>query len=215
MRLLLLLAVSLLPLIAVAQEPRFEADIRRFEAADAANPPAKGGIVFIGSSSIALWRTLREDFPGHNVINRGFGGSEISDSIRVVHRIVTPYQPKMVVFFAGTNDIAAGKTAETVFDDFRTFVGEVHSKVPEARVAFISISPAPSRWDKLPEFRKANALVRNYATETDGVVYIDVFSHMLDPEGGPRPELFVEDRLHLNPSGYALWRRVVAPYLPW
>jgi lysophospholipase L1-like esterase len=201
--------------LAAQDKVPFEAEILRFEATDAKNPPAKGGIVFVGSSSIVLWKSLAQDYPRHKVINRGFGGSQISDSVRFAHRIVTPYEPQMVVFFAGTNDIAAGKSAETVRDDYRAFVRRVRAKLPAARIAFISISPAPSRWAKIEEIKRANALIRQLSLQEENLVYIDVFSHMLDEKGGPRPELFVEDQLHLNDKGYAIWKKVVAPYLPW
>jgi lysophospholipase L1-like esterase len=198
------------------QEPvPFEADIKRFEAADAKNPPAKGGIVFVGSSSIVLWKTLKEDFPGYNVINRGFGGSQVSDSVRFARRIVTPYKPKMIVFFAGTNDIAGGKSAETVFNDYRAFVDIVRSELPTTRIAYISISPAPSRWSKLEEVKKANSLIRDYSLKERDLIFVDVFSSMLDEKGGPRPDLFGPDQLHMNPTGYAIWRKLVAPLLPW
>ncbi len=173
----------------------------------------KGGIVFVGSSSIVLWKTLRSDFPGYNLINRGFGGSQISDSVRYAQRIVTPYQPRMVVFFAGTNDIASGKSAQTVFADYKAFVGKVREKLPTIPIAYISITPAPSRWDKLSVIKKANALIKGYATKERHLIFVDVFREMLDEKSGPRPELFGSDQLHMNEKGYAIWKKAVAPIL--
>lgn len=196
-------------------QAQWEADIQKFEAADRQSPPAKGGIVFVGSSSIVMWRTLKEDFPGYNVINRGFGGSQISDSLHFAERIVTPYEPKMVVLFAGTNDIANRRTADQVFADYQAFVAKVRAKLPDVRIAFIAITPAPSRWDKVEEMKKANQLVRDYTLTHDNLVYIDTFPAMLTPDGKPRPELFIEDQLHMNASGYAIWKKIVGPYLPW
>lgn len=193
----------------------FEDEINAFEAQDKIKMPKKGGILFIGSSSIRLWKTLEKDFPGQPVINRGFGGSQISDSIRYIPRIVTPYKPKMIVFFAGTNDIASKKTAEKVADDFCTFVQTVRAELPQVKVAFLSITPAPSRWSMLDEVKKANQLVRNYCFSTEGLTYIDAFPYMLDAEGGPRPELFVSDQLHMNDKGYEIWRKLVRPIMPW
>jgi lysophospholipase L1-like esterase len=190
-------------------------DILQFENMDSRFPPAKGGVVFIGSSSIAGWRTLKQDFPEHNVINRGFGGSHLSDSVEFAQRIVTPYEPKLVVLFAGTNDIASGKTAETVFSDYQAFIAKVQAKLPKARIAYISISPAPSRWNKLEEIKKANRLIRDYTLKDRNLIFIDTFSSMVTDTGGPRPELFVEDQLHLSPQGYAIWKDAVAPFLPW
>jgi lysophospholipase L1-like esterase len=202
---------------ATAQEPAafpFEADIMRYVAGDLRNPPPKNGVVFIGSSSIGLWKTLQTDFPEHNVINRGFGGSQLSDSVRYAHLIVSPYQPKMVVLFAGTNDLSSGKKAETVFEDFKAFVEKVRIGSPRLKVAYISVSPAPSRWNLIEEIKKTNRLIEEYSKADKNLVYVDVFSKMLDAQGGPRPELFVEDRLHMNPDGYAIWTQVVAPILP-
>lgn len=209
-----LLALAKLPLLAQQKPIPFESDIEKFEAQDAKNPPAPGGIVFVGSSSIVRWTTLKRDFPGLNVINRGFGGSEVSDSVRFADRIVTPYKPKMVVFFAGTNDIAAGKSAQTVFDDYKQFVAKVRNKLPETVIAYISISPAPSRWAKLDEIKTANRLIEGWSRQGQNLLFVNTFPEMLDPNGGPRPELFVSDQLHLSPKGYAIWVKAVRPILP-
>jgi lysophospholipase L1-like esterase len=206
-----LFALAQIPVLARQTEAPFESDIRQFEAQDAKNPPVPGGIVFVGSSSIVRWTTLKEDFPNHNVINRGFGGSHISDSVRFADRIVTPYKPKMVVFFAGTNDLADGKSAEAVFDDYKQFVGKVRDKLPNTVIAFISITPAPSRWANLEKVKKANELIKNYSHHERKLLFVDVFRQMLDANGGPRPELFVEDQLHMNPKGYAIWIKAMSP----
>lgn len=192
----------------------FESDIEKFEAQDKVSPPAPGGVVFVGSSSIVRWTTLSEDFPEYNVINRGFGGSQTSDSVRFAKRIVTPYKPSMVVFFAGTNDIAAGKSAQTVFDDFQQFVDVVRSDLPDVPIVFISITPAPSRWDKLAIVKDANRLIKDYCRHHRNLRFVDLFKNYLSPSGGPRPELFVSDQLHMNPSGYVIWKKAIGPLLP-
>jgi lysophospholipase L1-like esterase len=149
------------------------------------------------------------------VINRGFGGSLLSDSVHFAHRIVTPYRPRMVVVFAGSNDLASGRMPERVSADFQAFVGKVREKLPRTRIAFISVSPTPSRWANNANVIRANRLVREFIQAEENLAYIDVYHPMLSPEGQPRPELFVSDQLHLNEKGYALWRSVVGPYLPW
>ena len=193
----------------------WEKEIAAFEAMDAKVPVDKGGVVFVGSSSIAMWKTLKQDFPAHNVINRGFGGSQLADSARFAHRIVTPYRPKLVVLFAGTNDIAAGVPAADVFEEYKRFVAKVRSALPTTRIAYISITPAPSRWDKVEEIKKANRLIRDFALNDRQLVFIDAFPYMVDERGGPRPELFLQDQLHMNAKGYAIWKDLVAPFLPW
>lgn len=199
----------------VATKPPFEDAILKFEADDAKNPPKPGGIVFIGSSSILGWRTLKADFPEHNVINRGFGGSVIADSVRYAHRIVTPYKPEMVVFFAGSNDISAGKSANTVFADYKAFVVKVREKLPNTRIAFISISPAPSRAKFLEIDREANRMIREFCNQSENLAFIDIVPLMLDAKGAHRPELYTSDRLHMNPDGYKIWVKAVKPFLPW
>lgn len=191
----------------------WEADIAAFEAADRQQAPPPGGVVFVGSSSIRLWTTLAEDFPGVPVVNRGFGGSQMSDALRFADRIVLPYRPRMVVVYAGDNDLWAGETPEQVFDDFRSFVETVHEELPDTRVAFIAVKPSVARWRIEADVRRTNELVRDYAAREDRVDYIDIFTPMLGPDGRPRPELFVEDGLHLNARGYELWKAVVAPFL--
>jgi lysophospholipase L1-like esterase len=216
MRIHLLLGVALLTAttaLAQTQTNRFDAEIRAYEASDRTNPPPKNAVLFIGSSSIRLWKTLAQDFPDHRVINRGFGGSQIADSVHFADKIVVPYQPRLIVFYAGGNDINAGKSAETVSADFKTFVQSVRGKLPEARIAYISIAPNPARWAQVDRVREANRLIGQYTTTDPRLSFIDVFPHMLGSDNQPRPEIFVEDRLHMNAKGYAIWTRIVREHL--
>jgi len=199
---------------AQAEPDRWEADIRAFEEADRQSPPPDSGVVFVGSSSIRLWETLQEDFPGVPVVRRGFGGSEMADAVRYAHRIVVPYRPRMVVVYAGDNDLAGGKTPERVLEDFQALVDTIHAALPEARVAFIAVKPSLARWHLAPQVRAANELVRRYTAHDARLAYVDVYTPMLGPDGTPDPTLFADDGLHLNAAGYALWRDVLAPFLP-
>src|SRR5688572_11825726 len=196
-----------------AQTNKWDSDILAFEASDRSNPPPQKAILFIGSSSIRLWKTLAQDFPKHRVINRGFGGSELSDAAHFADRIVIPYKPKLIVVYAGGNDIHFGKTPETVLADFKTFVDKVHKALPSTRIAWISIAPNPARWSEVEKVRAANAAVAAFARRQGKVEYIDVFSHMLGADGLPRPEIFSADRLHMNERGYALWTQIVKRHL--
>jgi len=190
----------------------WEQDMQRFAALDAASPPPRHAVLFVGSSSIRLWETLATDFPGVPVINRGFGGSELRDSTFYADRIVIPYAPRQIVMYAGENDLQAGRTPQQVTADFRAFVERVRRDLPKARIAYISNKPSPSRAALLEAQRQANALIKTEAGRLH-VDYIDVFTSMLDASGRPREELFVEDRLHMNRTGYELWQQKVAPYL--
>jgi lysophospholipase L1-like esterase len=192
---------------------RWEPDITAFEASDRSSPPAPGGVVFVGSSSIRLWETLEQDFPGVAVVKRGFGGSEMSDVLRYVDRIVLPYRPEMVVVYAGDNDLWVGEAPERIAGEFRALVREIHEELPDTRVAFIAVKPSVARWRIEGEIRRTNELIREFAEEDPRVEYIDIFTPMLGSDGRPRPELFVEDGLHLNPRGYEVWKAVVAPFM--
>jgi lysophospholipase L1-like esterase len=198
---------------AQTQTNRFDTDIAVFEARDRTNPPPQNAILFIGSSSIRMWKTLAQDFPEHKVINRGFGGSEIADSVHFADRIVIPFRPAMVVMYAGGNDINAGKSPERVAADFKAFVEKVRAKLPDVPIAYISIAPNPARWAQVDRVRRANELIREFTKTGRQLKFIDVFPHMLGDDGQPRPEIYLDDRLHMNEKGYAIWKRIVGPEL--
>lgn len=203
----------LVPVLAAAAPEKWEASIRKFEQADAAHPPVPDGVVFVGSSSIVKWTTLERDFPGQRVVNRGFGGSELADSAHYAARLVLPHRPRVVVLYAGENDLQAGKTVESVHEAFRLFCARVHAALPQTRIIFISIKPSPSRMKIHGQVKAANQLIAQTCAADPRLVYADVHRLMLDAAGNPRPELFVKDQLHLNADGYALWTPVIAPLL--
>jgi lysophospholipase L1-like esterase len=193
---------------------RWEKEIAAFERMDKTNPPAQGGLLFIGSSTIRMWSTLAEDFPGQTVINRGFGGSEIEDATYFADRIVFPYTPKMIFLRAGGNDLWAGKTPERVFQDFKDFVRNVQSKLPNTEIIFISLSPSISRWKQADKENAVNGMVEKFVKENRGVKYIDTWSVPLDDKGTPKPELFRADQLHFSAAGYKLLVERVRPFVP-
>jgi hypothetical protein len=192
---------------------KWENDIRKFEEADRVAPPPKDGIEFVGSSSIRLWQTLAEDFPGRPVFNRGFGGSQLADSVYYADRIIIPYAPRQVVIFAGSNDISsADKPAELVYGDFVALASKIRHALPKTKIAFIAISPTPSRWPHVDRVREVNRRVAAYCKQHD-MAFIDTFSLMLGEDGLPKPDIFVADRLHMNSKGYAIWTKAIEPYL--
>jgi lysophospholipase L1-like esterase len=192
---------------------RWESVIAEFEAADLAAPPPEGAVVFVGSSSIRLWHSLADDFTAIETINRGFGGSGMGDLLYYADRIVTPYQPDHVVVYTGENDLARNATAETVYTNYRDLVSAIHAELPEARITFVAMKPSPSRVHLLDEKRRGNALIKDFSETDERLGYIDVFEPMLDADGVPRAELFVDDMLHLNDDGYRLWREIIGPYV--
>lgn len=209
-----LLAATLLPVFGLAAPERWTNEIAALTAHDTATSPAPGGVVFVGSSSIRLWKTLAEDFPGIPTINRGFGGSELADSVFYLDRIVLPYQPRLVVLFAGTNDLWAGKSPEAVAASFTAFRTQLHAALPETRLIYIAITLAPSRARIHDQMREANRLIAGEIAHDPRCTFVDINPHMLGSgDLTPPPRLFVEDQLHLNRDGYAIWAKVLAPYL--
>jgi lysophospholipase L1-like esterase len=196
---------------AVSSSTEWESEIAAFEAADRRTRPRLRSIVFVGSSSIVGWETLQADFPDVPVVNRGFGGSQISDVVRYAERILVPHIPRVVVLYAGDNDLAAGKTPAQVFADFKSFVALIRRELPATKVVFIAIKPSIDRFGIIDKVRETNHLIQNYARTRDKIVYVDVFTPMLDASGNPRRELFLEDGLHMNARGYAIWRDLIAP----
>lgn len=193
---------------------QWEPEIAAYEAKDRTNPPPTNAILFIGSSTIRLWSTLAADFPGQQVINRGFGGSEIADSTHYAGRILFPYAPRAIFFRAGGNDIANGEAPEAVFQDFKDFVSTVHAKLPDTDIFYISWNPTIARWGNRAKETVLNDLVKAYATRTPHLKYIEASSFVLGADGKPRPELFRADRLHFSAEGYKLLVERVRPYMP-
>lgn len=207
------LALTLTSFSAFAAPEKWVNDINRFTEADVLTPPPRNGIVFVGSSSIRMWTTLAKDFPGLPVINRGFGGSELGDSVAFAERIVTAYQPRTVVLYAGENDINAGHSPESVHAHFKAFRAKVHAALPKTRIIFIAIKPSPSRWKLKDEMIRANQLIAAECRQDKRLTFLDIWPDMLNANGEPRPELFIKDMLHMKPEGYAIWTARLAPEL--
>lgn len=194
-------------------DAKWEATVQSFEAQDRVRPVDPGGVLFIGSSSIRRWESLAADFPDLPVVNRGFGGSHIIDSVFFADRIIIPYQPETIFLYAGDNDIADGKDAATVFRDFRLFAKTVHRALPGAKIVFIAIKPSIKRWHLAPTMKRANDLVRAFAQKNERVDFANIWTPMLDEAGRPKKSLFVNDGLHLNHEGYRVWKEVILPLL--
>ena len=192
---------------------RSEPEIRAYEASDRASAPAPGGIVFVGSSSFRLWRSLATDFPGLPVVNRGFGGSTLPEAIHYLPRIVLPYRPRTVVLYEGDNDLTFGWGPQRVVADYVEFVRRIRDSLPSARIVYVGVKPSPSRWHLVDQQRAVNRLVREITARDTLQTFVDVFTPMLGRKGRPRPELYLADSLHMTPAGYAVWREQLAPHL--
>lgn len=185
---------------------RWAEAMQAFREQDEKNPAEPGGVVFVGSSSIRLW-DLPKSFPhaAPAPLNRGFGGSEIADTNRHLDLLVLKHQPRLVVMYAGDNDIAGGKTPERVHRDFEEFVRRVHQALPETRIAYIAIKPSIARWKLAEPMQQANALIAESCEADELVTFVDIWPPMLGDDGRPRAELFRDDGLHLNAAGYENW----------
>jgi lysophospholipase L1-like esterase len=200
--------------LATAHDQRWQASFDAFAAADLLRAPQPGGVVFVGSSSIRLWNGLEQAFgPELKVIKRGFGGSRLADCTAHVDQLVLRYKPRLVVVYAGDNDLAEGASPEDVLRSFEAFVDGVLAELPDTRVAYLSIKPSPLREPLMPAAFAANALIEGYAAAQPQVEFIDLYSKMIGPDGRPRADLYGGDRLHLNDAGYALWRAEIAARL--
>jgi lysophospholipase L1-like esterase len=182
---------------------RWEKEVAAIEKRQAEKPPAKGGIVFAGSSTIRLW-DLTKSFPDWKATNSGFGGSEIRDVTHFADRLVFKHEPRAIVVYAGDNDVNSGRTSEQVLADFQVFTEATHKVLPKTRIYFIAIKPSPARWTKYEVQTKANALVKEFCAKDQRLAYIDAVTPLLGKDDKPRDELYVKDRLHLSPAGYEI-----------
>lgn len=183
----------------------FEEEFRAFEKAEQLRPAPRQGVLFYGSSTIRLWSSLRADFPGLRLVNRGFGGSTLRECVEEMDRLVFPLDPQAVVLYAGDNDLDARVTPEDLASIFRRFLRRFRETLGARPLVFVSIKPSPIRCWNIVNIRRSNALLREELRQREPARFVDVYPLMLDLAGRPRRELFVEDGLHMNAAGYALW----------
>ena len=195
------------------QDPkRFDEDIKKFQKLDK-QKPSEGEILFVGSSSIRFWYTLQEDFPDYEVLNRGFGGSHMSDLLYYVDQLVLKYKPRKVFIYEGDNDINDQEDSSAILREAKEIVHKIHQVLPETKIMFISAKPSIARWTLKNQYLQLNYRLQSYANECSYLDYIDVWTPMLDSRGNPRTDIFVEDKLHMNAKGYEIWQKAIEPYL--
>ena len=184
-------------------------EINEFKRLDKENFPEKGKILFTGSSSIRFWESLEEDMEPLEVLNRGFGGAQISHVIYHFEEIIKPYNPKAIVFFCGTNDLTALKTPEETVHDFKKFYSLIRNQFGNIKVYMIGIKPSVERFYLDEEEKIFNNSIKLLASEDAYLEYIDVWDSMLNEDGSRMPELYIEDGLHMNKKGYEVWTKLV------
>jgi lysophospholipase L1-like esterase len=209
---LLIVAIAASGLSAQSPAERWTKALADFDTADHLVPPTLGGVLFLGSSTIVNWDTARS-FPGIVTINRGVWSSSLYDAVQRVDRLVLPYAPRLIVLYAGDNDINSGATSEQVAVEFERFAFNVWAKLPQTKIVFIGLKPSPQRWLQVHRMRAANALIRDFCERDDRLAFLDVDGTMLGWDEKPRKELFVEDGLHLSAQGYQLWNFLLRPFL--
>jgi len=193
----------------------FADEIAAFQKQDAIAFPPKGQILFTGSSSFRKWTDVQDYFPSFIIINRGFGGSTIPDVIHHADRIIFPYQPKQIVIYCGENDIASSDTitATIMLQRYQQLFFLIRSKLKNAEIDFVSIKPSPSRKKFRTTVEQSNQLIKDFIAKQAHAKFINVFDAMLNSNGTIKQELFLKDDLHMNEKGYAIWQKIIEPYL--
>lgn len=191
----------------------FEKDILAFEAADRTNPPPAKAILLAGDSQFTRWKTVHEDLPEFRIINRGFGGSKMTDLLLYTDRIVVNYKPRMIVVNEGGNDIHAGRTPEELLADIKSFVSRVRAVLPDVPIAFSGLTPSPARWSETEIRLRFNQMLKSYLASGKKLIYLDLFDGYLGADGKPQEQLFVEDKLHHSAAGYVVRVRIMRPIL--
>ena len=202
-------------LSANAQDTAFLSDIQKFKKQDSVSFPLKNAILFTGSSSFTKWKDVQNYFPNYKIINRGFGGSTLPDVIRYAKDIIIPYQPKQVVIYSGDNDLASSDTItpQIVTKRFKTLFQIIRTNLPKANIAFVSIKPSPSRKQLMPKMEQTNRLIKSFLQKQKNTSFIDVYHPMLLSDGKPIGAIFLQDSLHMNAKGYAIWKKAIQPHL--
>ncbi|MCE5187321.1 MAG: GDSL-type esterase/lipase family protein [Planctomycetaceae bacterium] len=191
---------------------RWAEEIKAFDLWDSKNSVPEHPILFVGSSTIRLWKTA-ESFPNLPVINRGFGGSWMADSAHFADRLIGRHKPAVVVVYAGDNDIASGLSPQSVRDDFAKLADKIHAALPSTAIICLAIKPSGSRIRFWPAMKQANSLLEQYADEQEYLAFVDLTALLLDKDGQPDPALYEADALHLNAAGYAKWSAALDPIL--
>ncbi len=201
--------------ISAQQPPPFYDEIQDFKTQDKDSMPPRDAILFVGSSSFTMWKDVQDYFPGRTIINRGFGGSTLQDVIRYANDIIIPYKPKQIVIYCGENDMAYDDSLypAQVKERFEQLFNMIRMQYPKVPVAYISIKPSPSRDKLMPKFNVANVMIKSFLNTKKKTKFIDVYHAMLEKDGTPMKDIFIEDNLHMNAKGYRIWQKLIQPHL--
>lgn len=214
----IIFTLLLSPLLFIAtfaqNKPAFWDDVQTIKKYDQMYKPPVQPILFVGSSSIRKWDNLTKVFAKYNVLNRGIGGAVTNDITFYLNDIVFPYHPRQIVLYVGENDLPNEKTTpDSVLNRTIKLYQSIRSTLPNTPILYISIKPSPSRAAFKEKAIASNALIKAFLAKEANTKFIDVYSLMLTKTGDLRPELFVEDMLHMNAAGYAIWKKAVESHL--
>jgi len=203
-----LLLTLFIAISSFSQEKPFWGEIRAFQKLDIVDPPKDGMLLFIGSSSFRLWKTVKEDLNNPNILNRAFGGATLEDVIRYQDNVILKYKPKKIFLYCGENDIASSEsiTPQIVFERFKTLYETMRTNFPKTPIVFVSIKPSILRWSMKDRMIAANTLISNYLKDKPNATFVNVWDKMLE-KGEPIKDIFLEDNLHMNAKGYAIWTK--------
>ena len=201
--------------LANAQEkPPFYNEISNFKKQDSLKFPPKNATLFVGSSTFTNWKDAQKYFPNQVIINRGFGGSSLPHVINYANDIIFPYDPKQIVIYCGENDFTnPGTTTEMVVDRVKQLFELIRKKYPKTHIAYISIKPSPSRQKYFPQMIEANKMIASIVKDMKNTKFINTYDAMFNPDGTLMTDIFLKDNLHMNAKGYAIWQKVMEPYL--
>ena len=205
-KLILLLSILFISVNTIAQENQFTNEIKAFRKQDSIQKPNDGMLLFIGSSSFRLWKDVKSDFNNQNIVNRAFGGATLLDLIYFQNDVVLKYKPKKIFIYCGENDIASSEkvTTKMVFKRYKTFYKTLRKQFPETPIIFVSLKPAISRWHMKDRMMATNKLISQFMKNKKNATFVNIWDDMLE-NGEPRKDIYIQDNLHMNAKGYAIW----------
>lgn len=194
--------------------PRWEEELKAYAARNRTNPPPANAVLFVGSSSIRLWDSIRQDFPRFRVFRRGLNGARLEDTLRLANELIFVHHPQMIILYGGDNDLAEGHTPARILRDYQDLVRRIRSELKDTPVGILSVKPSPSRWHLIRRVRETNRRLREWCESDDGLLYVDIYTGMINERGQPRQRLFQADGLHPSPAGYQKWADAIREFLP-
>ena len=204
------IALLIISILGNAQDPkRFQSRINELTTDSALATNKNCDYLFVGSSSIVMWKNVQDYFPDKKVVNHGFGGSEMSDLLFYLHDIVIPFNPKVIFIYEGDNDLGNNESIDNIYKEMNEVISIIKKELPGIEIFIISPKPSIARWDKHENYEKLNAIFKEFCSKTEDVYFIDVWNPVIQNDGQLRKDIFIEDGLHLNETGYQIWYEII------